>query len=1249
MTPPSEGTSSNLLVPAATPANKSRTNSFVSDAASNNTFGSWLHSDHMAPKKSEDIPLSPVGPGSTLAIPEVERTATSHSEVSGVSAMTALSLSSKSRLVDGESGDNAGRGLAPSTSSDMFGITSEDIHLMLDAKSLEHLSEKGGVLGVVRRLRSNATDGLSEQRDTQKLSWQACSQREEVLTRKNQLPHLGKTMSITIDPPQYPGSDSSAAVSIFVGQETEGITPNVSSDSIRESKGQSIPLEHAVATHPPVQTDSNGPFYARKQAFGDNVMPTAKLLTLWDFAKEALKDKTLIVLIIAAFAEVAIGIYKTAFASVKDPLGFVDGMAIIFAVIVIVLISSVNDYRKQAQFHALSDFSLSLSKVQVIRNGVNLQIKTSELLVGDICNIQAGDVVPADGLLLSGFNISADESSMTGESVALNKDTTNDPFLISGTKLINGVGKMVVVATGLQSMNGRLLAALDSAEEEATPLQVKLGGLADRIAKLGTFIALGMFVVLVIVYVIFHSSGTYSTVAIVNDIINLVIIAVTLIVVAVPEGLPLAVTIALAHATLKMLKDNNLVRHLRACETMGNATTICSDKTGTLTQNRMQVVVGVVACRPFGVESLSSKSRQEDALHRRFTQFEEEVSGGPVETGGDSSSFAGIPRIVLDHIARGINVNTTAEEVEVEDSSDADAAAPERGHSSSRTLKVVKPSTIEFIGSKTEIALLEFTKLKMGKEYAKDRTSTELVEVIPFSSDRKRMSTVVKIAQVERTGDLEAVMFGKGANAETSWLFCKGAAELVVKLCDQYVTAEGKVVPLTPKIRADFESQIESMATCALRTICVAFKPATTRSSTTSSDSTPSSDDDTGLILAGIVGIRDPIRPEVPAAVADCQRAGVIVRMVTGDNMTTARSIAKIAGILPDLDDEIDEYAVMDGPTFRKLSPEMMDVVLPKLKVLARSSPLDKQILVNNLKRLGETVAVTGDGTNDAPALKSADVGFSMGIAGTEMAKEASDIILLDDNFASLSKAIIWGRSVYDSVRKFLQFQLTVNIVAVVLTVVSSFLTALLSETKTPVSALTAVQLLWVNLIMDTFAALALATDPPTPELLNRAPARKSDPLISYDMWKMISCQSVFQIVVCLTLYCVKMHWVNGQMDVIVELGGGVEKLTDSYELMGTIVFNTFVFCQLFNELNCRIIGRELNIFKNLSKNHLFSIIVGGSIIVQVMIVEFAGPVFKTVPLGVEDWLLCVGVAACSIPLGVLVRVTPDWGKKEGK
>ncbi|KAJ3131283.1 hypothetical protein HK100_006555 [Physocladia obscura] len=1283
----------------------------VESPGSNGTFGSWLHAEHhtninnansgfnviVGNPTDYSIALTPLSQSpllpshshgnASLGVPlpaaTSKRRSNSGNSAAPSEADTAFySINSDAHLISPHSTVPRKLNSLPEDLSNsdhtLFGLTTSQIHEMLESRSLTlTLPDSSGpitlrVRDVIRRLRSSATSGISETRDAKKQDWHAVSQRESEREADKERAKTARLFSINVFSPnqahEKPETVFGDGVGSTIVQEPEGFEDEnhltIEKPAIVDFAKRGGSVYSSNNQEESILADNN--FQLRRNEFGDNRLPEPKLMSLWGFAREALKDKTLIILMVAAGADVAIGIYKTAFATDRDPLGFVDGLAIIIAVFAIVMISAVNDYRKQSQFHQLSDFSHSLSKQQVIRTGQTIQIKTSELLVGDICNIHAGDVIPADGLVIQGFNLSVDESSLTGESIALSKDAFEDPFLFSGTKLIAGVGKMVVVATGRNSMNGRVLAAITEAEPEETPLQVKLGGLADLIAKFGTYAAVGMFLILLILYVVFHHDGTSSAVSIVNNIINLFIIAVTLVVVAVPEGLPLAVTISLAHATLKMLKDNNLVRNLKACETMGNATTICSDKTGTLTQNKMQVVVGFIACRNFGMENLSTQTRTEDTLFRRMTERSSnsvimpghQVSNSNDDTqrqNGDDvavaafkkSVFASFPDVVLDHIARSINVNSTAEEVAAGgDTNSSAAAANEKGskrRDAKHAIKIEKPET-EFVGSKTEVALLEFTKLKLGKVYMRDREAIDIIEVIPFSSDRKRMSTVVKIPQTERRGDLEQALFGQDSAIHKQWLFCKGAGELIVKLCNRYIDATGKVVPMTDVARAEFESSIESMASCALRTICLAFKPVKSNSfsdkiqTNESLDPSLAADDDSNLILAGIVGIRDPIRPEVPDAVSDCLRAGVVVRMVTGDNMTTARSIAKIAGILPDGNedgDELDQYAVMDGPTFRKLSPDMMDIVIPKLRVLARSSPLDKQILVNNLKRLGETVAVTGDGTNDAPALKSADVGFSMGIAGTEMAKDASDIILLDDNFASLSKAIIWGRSVYDSVRKFLQFQLTVNIVAVVLTIVSSFLTAIFSEQKNPISALTAVQLLWVNLIMDTFAALALATDPPTPELLNRPPSRKSDPLISYDMWKMIICQSVYQIVVCLLLYCLKVEWIGESMNVFA--AGSTENYTDSYTLMATIVFNTFVFCQLFNELNCRVIGKELNVFKNIGKNNMFIAIVGGSVIVQIIIVEFGGVAFKTKSLGIVDWVLCMGLAAISLPLGVKI------------
>lgn len=568
---------------------------------------------------------------------------------------------------------------------------------------------------------------------------------------------------------------------------------------------------------------------------------------------------------------------------------------------------------------------------------------------------------------------------------------------------------------------------------------------------------------------------------------DILIVAITLIVVAVPEGLPLAVTLALAFATTRMLKENNLVRVLRACETMGNATTICSDKTGTLTQNKMTVVAGTIG---------------------RDARFESASSDAGEKTLPTAQAVARFSPAIKDLLLQSIVVNSTAFEGE-EDGVQA------------------------FIGSKTETAMLMFARDYLSMDsVARERSSAQIVQLIPFDSARKCMGVVVKL----RTGNYR--------------LYVKGASEILLGKATRYTgDVSNQSIEEIELTEADIESlnaTINYYAERSLRTIGMLYKdynqwpPIGAKVMEDDSNMADFDNIFNDMTFLGIVGIMDPLRPGVSEAVAACQKAGVIVRMVTGDNVVTARAIAKECGIYSD-------GKVMEGPAFRQLSETEMDDILPRLQVLARSSPEDKRILVRRLKELGETVAVTGDGTNDGPALKMADVGFSMGIAGTEVAKEASSIILMDDNFSSIVKAMMWGRAVNDAVRKFLQFQLTVNITAVLLT----FVSAVSSADRT--SVLTAVQLLWVNLIMDTFAALALATDAPTPEILNRKPTPKSASLISLNMWKMIIGQAIFQLVVTFVMY-----FAGARI-----LGYSTE--TEIKELK-TMIFNTFVWMQIFNE-----------------------------------------------------------------------------------
>lgn len=570
-----------------------------------------------------------------------------------------------------------------------------------------------------------------------------------------------------------------------------------------------------------------------------------------------------------------------------------------------------------------------------------------------------------DGIFISGHNVRCDESSATGESDQIKKtggeqvmrllenghtDMKNlDPFIISGAKVLEGVGTYLVTSVGPNSSFGKIMISMRT-DPETTPLQVKLNGLATAIAKLGSAAAALLFFVLLFRFCAGLPEDSRPASEKASTFMDILIVAITVIVVAVPEGLPLAVTLALAFATTRLLKENNLVRILKSCEVMGNATTICSDKTGTLTTNKMTVVAG----------SFGKNGSFENNECAQFVQV--------------------VPKDIKEFLIKSIAINSTA----FESQGDSDEG---------------------FIGSKTEVALLEFAKVHLGMDsLSNERANAEVVQIFPFDSSKKCMGAVIKIPK------------------QGYRMFVKGASEILLTECTSVTDVKtGEVSNLTSEMREEIESTISSYAKKSLRTIGLCYRdfpswpPAGTQTSADphSAEFEPVLKD---MILNGIVGIMDPVRDGVPDAVAKCQLAGVKVRMVTGDNIETARAIATDCGILRN-EGEI----VMEGPDFRKLNDDELLDILPRLAVLARSSPTDKQVLVQKLKALGDTVAVTGDGTNDGPALKAADVGFSMGISGTEVAKEASSIVLMDDNFASIVKALMWGRAVNDAVSKFLQ------------------------------------------------------------------------------------------------------------------------------------------------------------------------------------------------------------------------------------
>jgi Ca2+-transporting ATPase len=958
--------------------------------------------------------------------------------------------------------------------------------------------------------------------------------------------------------------------------------------------------EAGVAHTDSAQNAGANAFADRKRVFSDNRLPVRKPKNIFQLAWMAYNDKVLLLLTAAAIISLALGLYQTF--GVKHKPGepkveWIEGVAIIVAIAIVVVVGAANDWQKERQFVKLNRKKDDRT-IKVIRSGRMLEISVYDIFVGDLVNLEPGDMIPVDGILVQGHGIKCDESSATGESDLLKKMAGDeafkaierhdnlkkvDPFILSGAKVSEGVGTFLVTATGIHSSYGKTMMSLRE-DTEVTPLQSKLNNLATYIAKLGGAAALLLFVVLFIEFLVGLKGSNASPADKGQNFLDILIVAITVIVVAVPEGLPLAVTLALAFATTRMLKDNNLVRLLRSCETMGNATTICSDKTGTLTQNKMTVVAGSLGTAlRFGDQALKSS----DAPQPIDDGTKGKMVESPVEGPNDVSATEFVNTLskdVKELLEQSIIQNTTAFEGE--------PGGPD-----------------PFIGSKTETALLSFARDHLGMgNVAHERSNANIVQVIPFDSAIKCSGAVAKL------------------NDGRYRLYVKGASEILLSKCDRIVTDAAKELmeaPLTEDNRETLEHVITAYASRSLRTIGLIYRDF---ESWPPRESRKNEDDPTQAIFGDIfnkmtflavVGIQDPLRPSVREAVKDCQHAGVYVRMVTGDNVLTAKAIAEDCGIL------VPGGVVMEGPTFRKLSKRDMDAVIPKLCVLARSSPEDKRRLVKRLKELGETVAVTGDGTNDAPALKTADVGFSMGIAGTEVAKEASAIILMDDNFASIVKALLWGRAVNDAVKKFLQFQITVNITAVVLT----FVSAVSSEDQT--SVLTAVQLLWVNLIMDTFAALALATDPPTRTLLDRKPDPKSAPLITLRMWKMIIGQAIYQLVVTFILYFA------GESI----LGYESER---EREQLPALVFNVFVWMQIFNALNNRRLDNRFNVFEGITHNWFFVVILCIMIGGQTLIIFVGGVAFKVTRLNGPQWGYSIVLGALSLPVGVIVRLIPD-------
>lgn len=770
------------------------------------------------------------------------------------------------------------------------------------------------------------------------------------------------------------------------------------SAELKETSRRTVNRSSTSATSLQRADDS---FFDRKRIFRDNRLPAKKSKSIFELAWIAYNDKVIILLTVAAVVSLALGIYESITSKTGEKVQWVEGVAIMVAIVIVVTVGAANDWQKERQFVKLNRKKEDRT-VKAVRSGKSREISVYDILVGDVVHLEPGDVIPVDGIFISGHNVKCDESSATGESDNLKKTPGDevydaiethknlgklDPFIISGGKVTEGVGTFLVTAVGVNSSYGKTMMSLRE-PSQTTPLQAKLNVLAEYIAKLGLGAGLTLFIATFIKFLAGLKDIKGGPAEKGQQFLKVFIVAVTVVVVAVPEGLPLAVTLALAFATTRMLKDNNLVRLLRACETMGNATTVCSDKTGTLTQNKMSTVAGVFGISSrFGYDKNTPNGLDSDSPNSPLTEKILEKPDNVEERDGSVSHFISSlnPDIKL-LIKQSIAVNSTA-------------------------FEGVQDGMEDFIGSKTETALLGFARdhLAMNR-LGEERSNANVVQMVPFDSGRKCMAVVVKL------------------DAARYRMYVKGASEILLDKCSRIIEDAMRSVSDIPMTEQNFKTLTETIsifASRSLRTIGLVYKdfeqwppPGV---ATQDEDPKAAVFDKVfnDMVFLGIVGIQDPLRVGVTDAVRACQKAGVVVRMVTGDNLLTAKAIATECGIYTQ------DGLVMEGPAFRKLdSPQRraeMYQVIPRLQVLARSSPQDKKILVKYLKDMGETVAVTGDGTNDAPALKTADVGFSMGIAGTEVAKEASAIILMDDNFASIVKAIMWGRAVNDAVKKFLQ------------------------------------------------------------------------------------------------------------------------------------------------------------------------------------------------------------------------------------
>ena len=850
-----------------------------------------------------------------------------------------------------------------------------------------------------------------------------------------------------------------------------------------------------------------------REQHGKNVLTPPQRTSLWKLYLDKYRDPIIQILLVAAFVSLILAFIEK---------NFMETIGIFVAVFLATTVGFYFERDAAKKFNLLTALSEE-QPVKVRRNGKVMEIPRHDVVVGDVVLVEVGDEVPADGELIVCNDLQINESTLTGEPVAEKSlEGGGDGayprnVILRSTMVMNGRGEFVVTAVGDATEIGKVAKKSTEQTSVETPLHMQLDKLAKMISKVGSVVSVAAFFIFLIHDILTNPAwGGKDYFYMAEIVLNYFMMAVTLIVMAVPEGLPMAITLSLALNMRRMLKSNNLVRKLHACETMGAVTVICTDKTGTLTQNKMQV------------SALELKQGDEALLDT------------------------------------AIALNSTAE------------------------LNDGKP-----IGNPTESALLLWLDAQ-GKDYEELRKQVNVLKQLPFSTERKMMATLAEV------------------DGET-YLFVKGAPEIVMKKC----IIEDRMLKQTAEELDEWQHK-------AMRTLAFAYKKVETsimRTSRTSTAEVVALLDANDLQLQAIAAIADPIRPDVPAAVQECRHAGIEVKVVTGDTAATALEIGKQIGVFEDEPENIGadgsltslDQQMITGEQWEALSDEEAYERAKDIRVMSRARPTDKQRLVAMLQKRGEVVAVTGDGTNDAPALHYAHVGLSLG-SGTSVAKEASDMTLLDDSFKSIANAVMWGRSLYRNLQRFLFFQLVVNVAALLLVLGGSVI-----GTEMP---LTVTQILWVNLIMDTFAALALASLPPSHEVMKEKPRKASDFIINKSIgFGILFCGIVFFLVMfALLVYCER----RGK--------GGV----DVHEL--TMFFTTFVMIQFWNLFNAKALMSHHTAFRHFLKDKGMILVLVLVLVGQWIIVTFGGEMFRTTPLSLHEWLLIIGSTSVVLWAGELWR-----------